>query len=883
MAISNIGSGTSAYINQSVQALKNQLTVLQSQITTGEKSTTYAGMGVNEGFAIAARSQLANIAAFTDTQTQVNTNIGVANTALQSLVNIGNTVQNSANSASPTLDSSGQSVAQQTSATQLASLLGILNTQSGNNYLFSGSAINTPSVASYDSIINGTTTQAGLKQLIAQRAQADLGTTTIGANGLSGAVITQPTTNSVQIATNGPGSLFAFTLTGISSTGSSATVTGPTGTPAAISVTLNSDPISGDQFNFSFNLPDGTSENVQLTATGSSSPPAGSFTIGATAAATASNLSAALTTAIGALPVSTGRVSITSLSSTSLQVNGDTTPFGLKLSAVSATGTAVTTSGPTGSPAAGTVALNPVVVTGSAVNDQANLAPIGSATTLSGTGNALSSSFAAGDSLTVDGTTYTFVNTGSPTGTSGNNIDISDSVGTLLSKIDAAAGISSSINGGTGAITLNTVNATQNLSITSNNHAALAALGFPPTVTATLAQPSSGDQVSFSFTLPDGTTQQIALTATTTNPPPAGSYLIGSSTAATTSNLKTALAASVWNLANTSLVASSAVEAGNDFFSAGVATGNAVNNQAATPVAISASTKLSGSAGTNSLTSGFAAGDTLTVNGTTYTFVNTGSTAGTTGDNIDISDTLGTLLSKIDSVTGTSTPSTISASGAITLHTDDAPDLKITSSNTAALAALGFGSTVSGTLAPLRVAGPPYNTATSLVSGTSANTVSWYTGNQGAAGSARASATARIDNSVTVQYGMQADEQAIRTQLQNLAVLSAVTTSPTNPVGTQVVAALSQDVAKNLSAQPGQQSIEDIQADLSNAQVTIQDAQSRQTQSQSTLQNLISQTETVSTDQVASEILALQTDLSASYQTTSMLSQLTLTKYLPVG
>jgi hypothetical protein len=34
---------------------------------------------------------------------------------------------------------------------------------------------------------------------------------------------------------------------------------------------------------------------------------------------------------------------------------------------------------------------------------------------------------------------------------------------------------------------------------------------------------------------------------------------------------------------------------------------------------------------------------------------------------------------------------------------------------------------------------------------------------------------------------------------------------------------------------------------------------------------------------VASEILALQTSLQASYQTTSMLSQLTLTKYLPIA
>jgi hypothetical protein len=49
------------------------------------------------------------------------------------------------------------------------------------------------------------------------------------------------------------------------------------------------------------------------------------------------------------------------------------------------------------------------------------------------------------------------------------------------------------------------------------------------------------------------------------------------------------------------------------------------------------------------------------------------------------------------------------------------------------------------------------------------------------------------------------------------------------------------------------------------------------------LQGIVDQAESASPDQVATEILALQTNLQASYQTTSMLSQLTLTKYLPVG
>ena len=90
-------------------------------------------------------------------------------------------------------------------------------------------------------------------------------------------------------------------------------------------------------------------------------------------------------------------------------------------------------------------------------------------------------------------------------------------------------------------------------------------------------------------------------------------------------------------------------------------------------------------------------------------------------------------------------------------------------------------------------------------------------------------------------------------------------------------------MATNLTPQPSQQTISDIQTDFANAQTVMKDAAARQTQSQTTLQNMVDQTETVSTDQVASEILALQTSLQASYQTTSMLSGLTLTKFLPIG
>ena len=74
-----------------------------------------------------------------------------------------------------------------------------------------------------------------------------------------------------------------------------------------------------------------------------------------------------------------------------------------------------------------------------------------------------------------------------------------------------------------------------------------------------------------------------------------------------------------------------------------------------------------------------------------------------------------------------------------------------------------------------------------------------------------------------------------------------------------------------------------MQTDFATAQNSMQDAQARQTQTQTALTNLISDTEGISQDQVASEILALQNSLQASYQTTSMLSQLSLVKFLPIA
>jgi len=771
MTINSMSSSTSL-LGQSVLNIKNQLNSLQVQLATGQKATTYSGMGVGEGFAVAARAQLANITGYQNTITNVTTTITAANAALQGISSLAGQIQTAATSGTQTLSSNGQTTAQNSALAEFGSMVDLLNTQAGNGYIFSGNATNTAPVAPADQIINGNGGQAGLKQIIAERQQADLGTGTPPTGRL---VITAPSGSApttVSVGEDVAGSPFGMKLASASVSqdmiNSGATVNGPTGSPASISVTLGANPVPGDQVNFTFNMPDGTTATMQLTATTTSPPPAGSFTIGSTPAATAGNLNTALNSSISTI------ASTTLVAASAMAAGNDF--FGSAGAAI-----------------------------GTKQNNQAVPVPVTGATLLSGVAGG---GFTSGASISVNGQTIQFYNSaGLPPSVAGSTagttyLDLATTtVSNLLSNIDTLSGTGtpSTISGG--VVTLND-DVLGGISVTSSPSGTLAALGF--------SGPVSG----------------------------------------------------------------------------ATAAGSVIDTQASlpAPAPISSSTLLSGAAGLNSLTSGFASGDSISVNGKMIQFYSppatAGSSASTTYLNLTTA-TIGNLLSSIDAITGTSTPSTVSG-GVVSLQSNDGAPLTVSSSNTAAFAALGFaGGTTTATVPPLRVSGSPLGAATSLVSGTPANTVTWYTGGT-TTGSPRGSQVAQIDPSQTVNYGIQANEEGIRSQMQAVAVFAAFSASPTNPSAQAQVAALSTSIGTALSsAAPGQQTMQDIQSDLANAQTTIKSITALQTQSQTSLQDMVSQIETVSPDQVASEILSLQTQLQASYQTTSMLSQLSLVKFLP--
>ena len=496
MSITGPGSITAANLTAQTNMF-NQLDKLSEQLGTGEAAQTYSGLSSQAGLALGLSAQLSAINGYSSTATAVNTTLTLAQSVLTQISKAGSTVQQSMIQQVPfALDSNGQTATQTSAASYLDQILSLLNTQVGDNYIFSGSAVNQPSVASTSEILNGNGAQIGLTQVISQRQQADQ-----GVGGLGRLTITAPSASTVSISQDS--SPFGFKLAGVNSSLTGATVTGPSGTPPSISVDLASNP-------------------------------------------------------------------------------------------------------------------------------------------------------------------------------------------------------------------------------------------------------NAGDSIQFSLTLPDGSTQTITLEATTASPPGANQFTIGATPSDTASNLQAALSSAVGDLAQTALPAASAVAAANNFF------------------------------------------------------------------------------------------------------TSDPPQL---------------------------VAGPPYDTATSLVNGTPSDVVFWYTGENGST-PALQTATAQVGPSVTTAYGMRANEQAISSLVANVAALAATTFSASDPNAQASYQALSQRVQANLDGQPGTQTVSDIEANLADAQVTVSNATTMNTQTQTTLQNMLQGIEGVNQNQIGEDILTLQNQLSASMSVTARLAQMSLVNYL---
>jgi flagellin-like hook-associated protein FlgL len=180
---------------------------------------------------------------------------------------------------------------------------------------------------------------------------------------------------------------------------------------------------------------------------------------------------------------------------------------------------------------------------------------------------------------------------------------------------------------------------------------------------------------------------------------------------------------------------------------------------------------------------------------------------------------------------------------------------------------------------PQRVDGPPFETAVAMRDGTTTDTVFWYKGD-GAAGDPRQTTIARIDETITVAYGVRANEDGLRQVVQNAAVFASMNFSDADPDGRDRYFALAQRVGESLDQQNGIKHVEAIQTDIAGAQLSANSAKERLADKKPILQGILDEIENVTPEEVGVQLLAMSTRLQATLQTTAMLSNLSLLNYI---
>lgn len=710
MNVTGVGARSSLAV-QSLGDMRTQLGDLQRQLGTGKKSTTYAGLGIDRGLAVGLRSRLSAISSYSETVTQVGVRINLQQTALTRISDLGRTVK-AATSTQFIIDASGQTATQRTANAQLDEVLGLLNTPAGDRYLFSGRAVDKPATDTLAHILDGDGAKAGFKQVMAERLQADL-----GADGLGR--LTLPAITSAAAAITGSGAALTpdatATVAGTNDLSGAYTSAGGTLAINGTNITINpADDITA--ILAAINAP------AVVAATGvTATAPGGLLTLSAADDDAAIDLTGTTGSLITEFGIAVGPTNPTNL---------------LTQGAVTAGQTLTVTVGtnPTLTVTFGTneAAVPPQVSTLAELNAALGTLTGGTASVNLTNGNISITSSNTTDAITVGGTaTPATFGLAATSATPSNVVGLSEDAPGHPFGFKLAS-IATTVTGAT---------VTQ-------------PAGSPATMAVDFhVQPNADERVTLNFTLPDGTTETMILTATTSATPGKNEFTIGASLAATSANFRTALNTSVGNLAASSLSAASAVEAAQMFFDVG----------AGQP--------------------------------------------------------------------------------------------------------------------PMRVAGPPYDTATTLVAGTSTNTVTWYTGEMGT-DLARGTSVAKVDDALSVSYGARANEQGMRSTIENIAIYAAMTFSSSDVNAQDRFVAMSQRVGSGLAVPNGQQKIADIQAELSFAQTTMTDAKERQTQRGFMLENLLQGIEEAPQEEVAVQLLALQTRLQASLQTTAMLYQMSIVQYL---
>lgn len=182
---------------------------------------------------------------------------------------------------------------------------------------------------------------------------------------------------------------------------------------------------------------------------------------------------------------------------------------------------------------------------------------------------------------------------------------------------------------------------------------------------------------------------------------------------------------------------------------------------------------------------------------------------------------------------------------------------------------------------PLRVDTPGTpQTATTLVAGSAADTVAYYQG-QNDADDPRSGITTRVDENIAVQYGLRANEDALRAGITSLAAFSIGDfTSGTEAENRAIHSAFATRTGRDLSIQNEAPSIQSVVQEIVGVQVISGNADLRHTAAIDTLNGIREDIEAADPTEVAVQLLSLQTQIEASFTASSRIGELSLINFI---
>lgn len=406
-----------------------------------------------------------------------------------------------------------------------------------------------------------------------------------------------------------------------------------------------------------------------------------------------------------------------------------------------------------------------------------------------------------------------------------------------------------------------------------------ASIAFAP---APAEQISSGHTISMGFGLPDGTSTQITMRAVTAEEASGAldEFVIGADASETAINFQTALDAKLVDVGTKELAGASTFAASQNFFNGPGEPVLRVQGNPATATSLRVATEddtvmwYRGQSPAVSATGlgrlGIsAAGDTVTLAeqapvSANHGFQITGISASTAG---------------ITTAESPANPSSVSMQVAINPLPGETVDITLAEPN-GATRTLTL-TAVAGRAGPgqFTIGADPAATAQNIAKGL---TTVVTEAAMAAEGNPRQSVTAQVDDATRVSYGMEANELGFLRLMRTMGAMAVETYPDSDPTAKGRFDAMATRQQEQMSEAHNSEagSIEILTMELGVARATTDNATKRHTNYKAQLDNLLSDIETVNKEDVAMEILSLQTRLQASYQATSMVSKLSLVNFM---